>query len=187
MTEFTSSTSSMQSRSFGQMLVALPGQYLRVLTRPSVKTFVSEKERGNWGLVWFQMLILGALCALILGIAYLISPPNVSAMVSASGMSQQALQTTAALTSVILTFILTPISFLAATGVLYLIARAFRGRGTYLQQISVTLLFGVPMVLLSTLLSLIPLVGSWLLWLPHVYSIVLIVLAMIAVHSGREA
>jgi hypothetical protein len=186
MTEFTSRMPSAQSRSFGQTLAALQGQYLRVLTRPSVKTFLSEKERCGWGLVWFQMLTLGIICALILAIAYLISPPDVSTIAGASGLSKQTLQTTVTLTVAILTFILMPISFLVATGILYLIARAFGGRGTYLQQISVTLLFGVPLVLLSTLLSLVPSAGAWLAWLPHVYSAVLIVLAMVAVHSRKK-
>jgi hypothetical protein len=50
----------------------------------------------------------------------------------------------------------------------------------------VTLLFGVPLVILSALLSLIPGVGSWLLYGPHIYSLVLIVLALIAVHRRSE-
>ena len=187
MAESTFSVPSMQDLSFRQKLVALPGQYLRVLAKPSVKTFLSEKDRCSWGLVWFQMLTLGIICALILAIANFISPSNVSSITGTSGLNTQTLQTILTLTVAIVIFVLMPIAFLASTGVLYLIAKVFGGKGTYLQQISVTLLFGVPLVLLSTLLSLVPSMGAWLAWLPHVYSVVLIVLAMIAVHSQKRA
>lgn len=38
---------SAQNHRFGQALIALPGQYVKVLTRPSIKAFVEEKEKGN--------------------------------------------------------------------------------------------------------------------------------------------
>jgi hypothetical protein len=40
----------------GQAVAALPGQYLRVLTRPSSGTFLEEKDKGSWVLVWIQLL-----------------------------------------------------------------------------------------------------------------------------------
>src|SRR5712692_9891856 len=40
----------------GQAVAALPGQYLRVLTRPSSGTFLEEKDKGSWALVWIQLL-----------------------------------------------------------------------------------------------------------------------------------
>jgi predicted ATPase len=88
--------------------------------------------------------------------------------------------------TVVLQLALTPVSFLFAGGILYLISRAFGGRGKFVEQIYATLLFGVPLVILSALLSLIPGVGSWLLYLPHIYSLVLIILALIAVHRRSE-
>ena len=41
--------------------------------------------------------------------------------------------------------------------------------------------FGVPLVLLSSLLELFP-TTSWLPYLPHLYSLVLLVLSLMAVH-----
>jgi hypothetical protein len=40
----------------GQAVAALPGQYLRALTRPSSGTFLEEKDKGSWALVWIQLL-----------------------------------------------------------------------------------------------------------------------------------
>ncbi len=35
----------------GQAIRELPGQYLKVLTRPSVKTFAGEKGKAGWGII----------------------------------------------------------------------------------------------------------------------------------------
>jgi len=93
------------------------------------------------------------------------------------------LQSITIITIVLFQLVLTPVSFLAAGGILYLIARVFGGRGTFLEQIYVTLLFGVPLVILSYLLLLIQATSSWLPYLPHLYSLVLFVLSLIAVHQ----
>ncbi len=186
MIESPYSSTSAPKRSFGQSLAALPGQYVRVLTRPSVKTFVAEKDKGSWGIIWFQLLLLGALSGLLMILAYRITPPNVSSMVASSGMSASALQNIIAISTAIVEFVFTPISFLFFGGVLYLLARVLGGKGTYREQIYVTVLFGVPMVLLSSLLYLIPGTTTWLPWVPHFYSVVLIILAMIAVHGRKE-
>jgi hypothetical protein len=171
---------------FGQVLLALPGQYLKVITHPSVGTFVQEKQRGTWSIVWFQLLMLGAINALLVVLTFLLTPPDVSTIARSSVINPQTVRTTLLLTTAILTFLLTPVSFFLSGGILYLIVRLFRGHGTYLQQVSVTLLFGVPMVILSALLSLIPVANTWLPWLPHIYSVVLLILAIIAVHYQKE-
>jgi hypothetical protein len=44
----------------------------------------------------------------------------------------------------------------------------------------------VPLVILIALLSLILGTGKWLQYVPHIYSLVLIVLALIAVHRRSE-
>ena len=127
-------TQNVSPPSIGQAIRELPGQYIKVLTRPSVNRFVEEKGKAQWGIVWIQLVF-------------------------------------------------TPVSFLAAGGILYLIARVLGGTGRFLEQIYVTLLFGVPLVILSYLLLLIKATSSWLPYLPHLYSLVLFVLSLIAVHK----
>ena len=170
----------------GQAMRGLPGQYFKVLTRPSVKTFAEEKGKGGWGVIWVQFIALGVIDAIISVVAILISPASIGSIPNSGGLSQATLQTVAMITTVVLQLVLTPVSFLFAGGILYLISRAFGGRGKFVEQIYVTLLFGVPLVILSTLLSLIPGFGDWLLYVPHIYSLLLIVLALIAVHRKSE-
>ena len=176
-----------QKRSFGRAMIDLPGQYVNVLTHPAVKVLRMEKEKGQWSVVWLQLVLLAVVSALIMGGAYLIAPPDVSSAVGSSGMSVHDLQNVVAVTTVVLLLVLTPVAFLLANGILYLLARLSGGKGRYLEQLSVSLLFGVPMVLLSALLSLPPATRNWLPWLPHLYSIVLMMLTMIAVHSRNTA
>jgi hypothetical protein len=165
----------------GQALQELPGQYLRVLTRPSVRTFVEEKDKAGWGIIWIQLIMLSVVDAIISYVAFRISPPNLSSF-GGNGVSLATLQSAYLLTSIILEIVLTPVSFLLVGGILFLIAKLFGGKGSYIEQIYTTLLFGVPLVILSYLLTLVPATSSWLPYIPHIYSVVLIILAMIAVH-----
>ncbi|HEY6409479.1 MAG TPA: Yip1 family protein [Ktedonobacteraceae bacterium] len=171
----------------GEAIRGLPGQYMKVMSRPSVRTFAEEKGKASWGVIWVQFVSLSIISAILLSIGLLISPPNFgSAVGGIGGLSSTSLLVTSIVFSSIIVMLLTPVSFLLAGGILYLIARVFGGRGLYREQIYTTLLFGVPLVILSSLLSLIPGAGAWLLYVPHIYSVVLLVMAMMAVHQfGR--
>ena len=59
----------------GQAIRALPAQYLKVITRPSVRSFSSEKGKASWGSTWLQLIALGILSALFSVLAQLIAPP----------------------------------------------------------------------------------------------------------------
>jgi hypothetical protein len=159
-------------------LSALPAQYIKVLTRPAVSTFAEEKEKATWGSSWFQLIALSILSTL-LSIPVLMSTPM--AVGSVVGMSPAAIQNLATILLSIGVLIGTPLSFLVAGAVFYWLGRAFGGDGSYLQQIYTLVLFGVPMVLLSSLLQLIPATRNWLPYLPHIYSLILLVLSIRAV------
>ncbi len=172
-------------RPIGQAIRELPAQYFKVLTHPSIATFREEKGKATWGINWFQFIALGLIGAVLQSIGLLISPPDLSSAIGTAGMSHATLLTITIVSLAILEVFLTPVSFLAAGGILFLIARAFGGKGTYKEQIYTTLLFGVPLVIVSYLLFLIPGAGAWLLYLPHLYSLVLLVLSLRAVHQFR--
>ena len=171
----------------GEAIRALPGQYIKVLSRPSVTTFVEEKGKATWGIIWAQFIGLAIIGAILQSIGLLISPPNFSSVAGGTGgLNYTALLAITIVFFAIFELIGTPVSFLAAGGILFLIAKVFGGKGTYREQIYTTLLFGVPLVIASYLLFLIPVAGWWLLYVPHIYSVVLLVLAMMAVHQfGR--
>ena len=168
--------------SIGQAIQALPSQYFKILTRPSVSRFAEEKGKASWGIVWIQLISLAFIDAILQYVGFLISPPN-SNSIAGTSISPAMLQSITIITVVLLQLVFTPVSFLVAGGILYLIARAFGGRGTFLEQIYTTLLFGVPLVILSYLLLLIPATSSWLPYLPHLYSLVLFAISLMAVHQ----
>jgi hypothetical protein len=163
----------------GQAIRALPSQYLKVITRPSVQSFSAEKGKASWGSTWLQLIALGMLSALLSVLAQLIAPPHVGTVPGVSPATVQAVTTT-----LLALFLLvgTPLTFLVAGAVLYWLARLFKGDGSYLQQVYTLTLFGVPLVLLSFLLQVLPATSSWLPYLPHLYSLVLLVLSLMAVH-----
>jgi hypothetical protein len=175
-------TPNVRQHSPGQTIRELPGQYFKVLTRPSVTSFAEEKGKASWGIVWIQLISLAIIDAILQYVGFLNSPPN-SSSITGTSISPAMLQSITIITVVLLQLVFTPVSFLAAGGILYMIARAFGGRGTFLEQIYTTLLFGVPLVILSFLLQLIPVTSSWLPYLPHLYSLVLFVVSLMAVHQ----
>jgi hypothetical protein len=165
--------------SLGQSIRALPAQYLKIITRPSVQSFSSERGKARWSSVWFQLFALGILSAILSVLAQLFAPTHVGNVPGVSPATLQAVTTTLLALFIIVG---TPLAFLVAGAVLYWLARLFKGDGSYLQQVYTMTLFGVPLVLLSSLLQLITATSSWLPYLPHLYSLVLLVLLLMAVH-----
>lgn len=164
-------------RSLGAELRSLPQRYLRIVIQPSVSRFEQEKHAASWGSTFLQLITLGVICALLQALAFWIDPSALVGMIG--GMQPGAFMFTNAIGIVIIT----PLSFLFSAGVIYLFARLLRGRGAYLQQLYTMTLFGVPIVILSYLLLLLPATSGWLPYLPHLYSLVLMVLALCAVHN----
>lgn len=157
----------------------LPAQYWRVITRPSVQTFTDAQEKASWGSTWLQLIVLGVLNAVLYVIYFIIAPPQLS---SVPGVSASSIHNIALISVAVGVIMFTPLSFLLSAGVLYTLAHLFKGDGSYLKQVYTLTLIGVPMVLLSSLLLLIPAISNWLPYLPHLYSIVLVVLAIRAIH-----
>jgi Yip1 domain len=180
-------THTSEHKPLSQAIRALPGQYIKVLTRPTVTTFAEEKGKATWGIIWTQLIGLGIIGAILQSLGLFISPPNYNSIAGATaGLSPTTLLVSSIVFLAIVEILLTPVSFLAVGGILFLIARIFGGKGTYREQIYTTLLYGVPMVILSYLLYLIPGAGAWLLYVPHIYSLVLLIISMMAVHQfGR--
>lgn len=164
-------------RSLGAEFRSLPQRYLRIVIQPSMRRFEEEKQAASWGSTFLQLIILGVICALLRALAFWIDPSTLA------GMTGEVQPGVLMLASTIGIVIITPLSFLFSAGVIYLFARLLRGKGAYLEQLYTMTLFGVPMVILSYLLLLLPATSSWLPYLPHVYSLVLMILALRAVHN----
>jgi hypothetical protein len=162
----------------------LPNQYIRVLTKPSPLTFAAEMGKASWNILWFQLIAY----ALIAGILYYVRSlmPWTSLI---SGTPNNPYSSVAYIaTSYFVVFVI-PIGFFIGQGIIFLLAKAFGGTGTFLQQGYTNLLITVPIGLLSSALGFIPCLGSLAYFGLFVYSIVLQIFSLMAVHrlNGGKA
>ncbi|HLI07863.1 MAG TPA: YIP1 family protein [Ktedonobacteraceae bacterium] len=174
-------------RPLGQAIQQLPGEYVRVLTHPSAQTFAAEIGKADWGIVWVQLIAYAVIGAVLAFLSSLISPTRLSSATT-SGISPTAL--TALVGGISFAYIIIiPIFFFIGMGILYGLAKAFGGQGTFLQQSYATLLFQVPLGILTSLIGLIPIAGAFIALIIDIYSIVLQIFAIMAVHrlSGGKA
>lgn len=150
-----------------QALQQLFKQYIHILTHPSSRTFDGELRKASWNIVWMQILIMaigGAVISLIAGLLRLaIFGPTIK---SAGTIGASTLQTITTVTSSLAVIAIAPLSFFAGTGIIYLAAKAFRGQGTFLVQSYATLLYQVPLRLISSVLTalflFIPVAGTYI-------------------------
>jgi hypothetical protein len=174
-------------RSIGQAIQELPNQYIRVLTKPSPQTFAEEMGKADWAMVWIQLLIwalVGTVIGLIASALRLAS----SSIVGSNGANFNSFLALTASGNTF-AFISVPITFFILVGIQYLLAKAFKGEGNFLTQGYTTLLFEVPIYIISYLLGLIPILGGIAGFALLIYGWVLNVFAIMAVHrlSGGKA
>jgi hypothetical protein len=169
----------------------LPNQYVKVLTKPSAFTFATEMGKASWDIVWVQLIALAIITALlgymrtfIPGSLFWYNPPN-----SDSALSSSMFQTIILSSSTIAQIIIIPVSFFIGQGIIYLLAKAFGGTGTFLSQGYTYLLISVPLGIITSALGLIPVLGSVAAVGLGIYGIVLQVFSLMAVHrlSGGKA
>ncbi len=153
-------------------LSQLPHQYFKAVTRPSVATLTKDRANASWSLVWIQLLAWAVVDAVLGLLVNLISPPAIGST---------ALQLFALASSIGL-LVVVPGLFFLLMGIVYLLAKAFGGRGTFLEQCQTSLQIQVPLGILSKILALIPVVGRILNSVLSLYGIVLQVIVIMAVH-----
>ncbi len=154
----------------GQAIRELPGQYLKILKKPSARSFAEEQGKADWDIIWMQLLFVA-----VLGIISFISVFQMEIHIfSLLSSTTSNLPNTAGNPGVSPTFptfptfpasvitigvlfvaIFTPLVVLGWMGLQYLVAKAFRGTGKYKQQVYTYLLFYVPIQVIVAVLYLI--------------------------------
>ena len=146
--------------------------------------------KASWDILWVQLIgyavvagILGYLRTLIPGAELSYYNPN-----GASYMTSGMLQVIALVASVG-TIIIIPVSFFIGQGIIYLLAKAFGGTGTFLRQGYTYLLITVPIGIISSALALIPFLGFVAAFGLGIYGLVLQIFSLMPVHrlSGGKA
>ena len=180
----------------------LPNQYIRVLTKPGAATFAEELPKASWNITLIQILFM-IVVAIVLGLIRIVIRPVIAdTALTQYGLSAANFRTyssifyAASFGSVFLSIITVPLTFFIGVSILFLIAKMFKGEGTFLTQSYTALLYQVPIYIITSLLSLlnaVPVAGGIITGLTSlvllVYSIVLNVYQIMAVHrlSGGKA
>ena len=179
-------------RPLGQAIQELPNQYIKILTKPSVQSFVEEMGKADWAMVWVQLIaiaIVGTIFGLIGGAIGVASNP----FTSTAGSVNYGAFLAFAVGGSIFSIIAVPLGFFISVGVQYLLARAFKGQetgqGTFLAQSYTRLLFDAPLSIARYVLGIIPILGGLIGLALSIYGIVLNVYSIMAVHrlSGGKA
>ena len=158
--------------SLSRELSQLPQRYFNALVKPSVATYTADKGDASWSLVWIQLMawaILDAMLGLLVNFIY---PPATGTTFS----RLFSLATSIGLIGVV------PLLFFLLMGMVFLLAKAFGGQGTFLEQCNSSLYIQAPLGIFSKLLALIPVVGRILNSVLSLYGIVLQVFVIMAVH-----
>ncbi len=172
----------------GEAIQQLPNQYVKVLTKPSAMTFAEEMGKADWGIVWIQLIgyaIIAAVLGYLRSLAFPLTPVTTTSSSSINPATLQAFALGGSLASILII----PIVFFIWTGILYGLAKAFGGQGTFVAQGYTYLLFQVPLGIISAVLNFIPIAGSLVALALAIYAIVLNIFSIMAVHrlSGGKA
>lgn len=187
-----------------EALRQLPRQYLRVLTKPSPATFAAEMNKAAWDIVLVQIIGYGVIATIISTIliqllfqTMLISAfsnlPRTAALPPGFLVAYQRILLGTSISNVVAI----PLVFFIGVGIQYGLAKLFKGQGLFLVQGYAALLYQIPLNLTISLLAIpfvfIPVAGilvtALLSFAVFVYSVVLNIFSLMAVHrlSGGKA
>ncbi len=172
----------------GEAIKGLPQQYIKVTTRPGVRTFAEEMGKASWDIVWVQLIALAIVSAILSYLSTLISSTLTSTSTSSGTIDPAALRSLIAGLSLV-SIIIVPAFFFIGMGIQYGLAKAFGGQGKFVTQCYTNLLFSVPIGIVSGIVNLIPFAGAFVAFALSIYAIVLNILSLMAVHrlSGGKA
>ncbi len=177
----------------GEALRQLPQQYFKVVMKPGAMTFAEEMGKAAWNIVWVQLIGLGIIYTLLGLLGFAITPTTTTTTPTTPGTQQiVAMVQMISRISFYVTLgdiVLIPLFFFIVMGIIYSLAKAFGGQGKFVTQGYACLLFGVPLGIISSLLTLLPLAGLFLALGLLIYGIVLAIFSIMAVHrlSGGKA
>jgi hypothetical protein len=171
----------------GEAIRQLPRQYFKVLTKPGAMTFAEEMGKAAWNIVWVQLIGLGIIYTLLGLLGFAIEPATTTTTTPTTPSTQQILTMVQLISRISFyatlgDIVLIPLFFFIVMGIIYGLARAFGGQGKFVTQGYTYLLFDVPLGIISSLLTLLPLAGLFLALGLLIYRIVLVIFSIMAVH-----
>ncbi len=178
----------------GTALQQLPGQYMKVTTRPGPQSFAEEMGKAEWGIIWLQLVIYAVIAGALSFLDRQLNPITPADFNTPDGSALPPdtvahIQQVITYTSGFGTFLGVVVGFFIFQGIGYGLAKLFKGQGTFLAQCYTALLFQVPLGILGTVIGFIPILGIIGGLAINIYSLVLQVFSIMAVHrlSGGKA
>lgn len=169
----------------------LPKQYLKVLTRPGVATFMQEKQKAAWNIISVQLAFLAIMGGLLGFTNYTFILPMILSQLNLSkigGFDVANMYKGMALSGGFSGLISTPIAAFISWTIYYYIAKAFKGRGEFIEYIYCFTLYYIPiqiigsLLIFGSLLVFMPLVGLLLSFVVSLYIPILAIFMTMAVH-----
>lgn len=160
---------STQPLPFWRAVLDLPRQYLDALIDPTT-TFLEVKRRASWSLILFQLIGFALLTIIIEIFITLITFSVVGTPISMLG---------SAIASFALRLLVLLAVLLVYVAIQFLVARGFRGTGSFREQLYISLLIAIPMGIVITIM----LSASGLNLIFAAYALALSVAAVRAVHN----
>jgi hypothetical protein len=173
-------------QTLSEAIKELPRQYINIFIKPSVEKFTQEMGKARWSMVGVQLFLCFGVVFIFALLASL--QPALYDIFGANTILGLNMPLSLTLGSLF--------EFIATTGVLYILAKMFKGQGTILTQTYIALMLSVPLELLNLVgLAFYPIpfagVALFYIWIFawSIYSIVLMIYALMAVHrlSGGKA
>lgn len=175
----------------GEALQQLPGQYVKVTTKPGAQSFAEEMGKAEWGIIWLQLILYAAISGVLSFLSAQLNPVvfNSQDFPTLPPDTIALIQQSVTYTSGFGTFLGVVVGFFIFQGISYGLAKMFKGQGTFMAQCYTALLFQVPLGILGALIGFIPLLGVIGSFAASIYSVVLQAFSIMAVHrlSGGKA
>ncbi len=154
-----------------------------VLTKP-VEAFKKEEKKADLGKGAMHLIIAGVIAGFISGLAVLFGITAVGTMGGFDSMVMGAgVGVFAFIASLILTPIMSVIGWLIGSGIIYVFAMIFKGKGNFTNQSYLLALYGAPLMVINSILGIIPFIGPILAFLVWLYGLYLLTMAIKQVHK----
>jgi hypothetical protein len=175
----------------GEAIRQLPGQYIKVTTKPGATSFAEEMGKAEWGIIWLQLVIYAAISGALSYLSSLLNPVvfNTQNLQTLPPDTITLIQQAVTYTSGLGTLLGVIVGFFMFQGISYGLAKLFKGQGSFMAQCYTALLFQVPLGVFGALIGFVPILGIIGSLAASIYSLVLQAFSIMAVHrlSGGKA
>jgi hypothetical protein len=167
----------------------LLGRWQAVLLRPGVEQMDAQRQGSNWPTIWYSLLGLALVQAIVavfqraevLSWNTLVSSPQFVQYLQSIDLHNvtQLNPGTGALEAFFGAFV----GFFLMAGLVYLVAKALGGTGSFLEHTYLLALVYVPLEMIAAVAGLIPVLGGLIGAAAAIYMIVLVVMAISTAHQ----